>query len=390
MRRGSAYLLWIVLLALPAFATVRHEGDRTPAAIRNSVDAAIQPVMKEYGIPGMAIGIIAGDKHYVINYGSASLATHRPVTADTLFELGSVSKTFTATLASYAQVKGDLSLSENVAKYLPILRGSKFGEVTLLELGTHTPGGLPLQVPDEIHNETELMAWFKKWQPAYAPGTYRTYSNPGIGTLGLITAKAMHGDFQALMERGVFARLGMTNTFIDVPADKMANYAQGYTQQGKPIRVAPGVLAAEAYGVKTTAANMIRFVQANMNMRRLDASLQRAITETHVGYFRDGPMTQDLIWEQYAYPVSLQVLLEGNSATMAFHATPVTAIQPPDKPQTNVWINKTGSTNGFGAYVAFVPEKQLGIVILANKNFPIDARVAAAYKILTQLAEHGR
>lgn len=96
-------------------------------------------------------------------------------------------------------------------------------------------------------------------------------------------------------------------------------------------------------------------------------------------------MTQDLIWEQYAYPVELKTLTEGNSPSMIFNATPVSAIRPAQIPQDNVWLNKTGSTNGFGAYVAFIPAKRLGIVILANKNFPIEDRVAVAYTILTIL-----
>lgn len=107
---------------------------------------------------------------------------------------------------------------------------------------------------------------------------------------------------------------------------------------------------------------------------------------THTGYFQAGPMTQDLIWEQYPYPVDAQKLLAGNSYAMIFEATPVTRISPPERPRQDVWINKTGSTNGFGAYVAFIPAKQLGIVILANKSYPIDARVTTAYRILTLLA----
>jgi beta-lactamase class C len=127
---------------------------------------------------------------------------------------------------------------------------------------------------------------------------------------------------------------------------------------------------------------MIRWVEANMNLLKLDAMLQHAITDTHIGYFKVGVLTQDLIWEQYPYPVELKTLVEGNSPAIIFNATPVTAIKPPEAPRQNVGINKTGSTNGFGAYVAFVPEKQLGIVILANKSFPIEQRVSMAYQII--------
>jgi Beta-lactamase class C and other penicillin binding proteins len=244
-----------------------------------------------------------------------------------------------------------------------------------------------LQVPDEIHNNDELMQYFKAWQPSCAPGTCRTYANPGIGTLGLITAESMGQDFTALMEQRMFPALGLKNSYIDVPTARIADYAQGYKKDGAPIRMAPGVLSAEAYGVKSTAADMTRFMQANMNLLPLDAKLQRAITDTHTGYFKAGVLTQDLIWEQYAYPVALKTLLAGNSSAMVLNAMPAVEIKPPLAPRANVWINKTGSTNGFGAYVAFVPEKQLGIVMLANKNFPNEDRVAAAYKILTAFTE---
>ncbi|HVW53518.1 MAG TPA: class C beta-lactamase [Trinickia sp.] len=379
-------LLAAAMLAASVTPSAGFAAATTQSDVKRSVDAVIGPLMQKEGIHGMAVGIIAAGKSYVFDYGVASIETRRPVTDDTLFELGSISKTLTATLASYAEVSGDLSLSDTTSKYMPALAGTKFGEVELLNLGTHTPGGVPLQVPDEIKSEADLIAYLKAWRPSYPPGTYRTYSNLGIGLLGEITATTMGGDFKSLMQRRLFPALGMKQTFIDVPKARTADYAQGYTKQGAPVRMKPGVLSAQAYGVKTTAADMLRFVQANMNLVELDGKWQRAVARTHTGYFQAGPMTQDLIWEQYAYPVTLSALLEGNSAAMILHPTPVSRLSPPQAPRQDVWINKTGSTNGFGAYVAFIPKKQIGIVMLANKNFPIDERVRAAYEILSALA----
>ncbi|MGF7473752.1 serine hydrolase, partial [Salmonella enterica subsp. enterica serovar Minnesota] len=63
----------------------------------------------------------------------------------------------------------------------------------------------------------------------------------------------------------------------------------------------------------------------------------------------------------------------------------VSRLAQPRPAQENLLINKTGSTNGFGAYVAFVPAKGIGLVMLANKNYPVPARVKAAHRILTAL-----
>ncbi|WP_283200224.1 class C beta-lactamase [Rhizobium sp. BT03] len=354
-------------------------------AVKAIADAAIEPIMAKYAIPGIAVAISADGRDHIFTYGVESKDTGKPVAPTTLFELGSISKTFTVTLASYAQTSGQLSLSHKVGKYLPGMAGKPFGDVALMNLATHTAGGFPLQLPDEVKTEKQLLGYFEAWQPSYAAGTQRSYANPSIGMLGRIVAKAMHGDFAGLMEGRLFAALGLKNTYIDVPKARQADYAQGYKRGGEPARMTPAMLSAEAYGVKSTAGDLIRFVGANMGTVKLGEKLQRAIADTHIGYFKAGAMTQDLIWEQYAYPAALNDLLEGNSPAM-LKTMPVSELRPPMQPRDDVWINKTGSTNGFGAYVAFIPKQRLGIVILANKNYPNEDRVAAAYQILTALS----
>lgn len=379
VKSAAPLALFLVALALPSAGRAATP-DRT--AVRRIVGRVIAPLMQADDIPGMAVGLVVGGQRYVFNYGVASRATGAPVTDQTLFELGSISKTFTATLAALAEVDGFLSLSDATGKFLPLLKDDPFGAVTLLELGTHTSGGLPLYVPDAVRNDADLMRYLAAWKPTCTPGGCRVYSNVGIGMLGVITARSEHKPFAELMQQQVLAPLGMHDTWYVVPDDRMADYAEGYTMEDRPIRMAPGVLDAEAYGVRTTAADMVRYLEANLRPDKLQPPLRQAIAVAHTGWFSAGPIVQDLIWEQYPYPVGLKMLLAGNSPRMLFDTVPAARLAPPRAPRRNVWINKTGSTNGFGAYVAFVPAKGMGIVILANKSYPIKDRVAAAYGIL--------
>ncbi|XOC78887.1 class C beta-lactamase [Microvirga sp. M2] len=356
------------------------------AKVRQAVDEAMKPLIAQYDIPGLAVAVTLDGTRHFIEYGVASKEPRVSVTRDTLFELGSVSKTFTATLAAYAEIEGKLSLNEPVSRHMPELRGSALSKVRVLDLATHTAGGFPLQLPAQVKSEKQLVAYYRDWTPQSAPGSSRSYANPSVGLLGVITARAMDDNFGTLAER-LFRELGLRRTYVNVPAADMKSYAWGYNRNGQAVRVSPGLLAAEAYGVKSNTADMIRFIEANMGIGPAPAKIARAIDRTQTGYFRAGDLIQDMIWEQYPYPVALETMVAGNSATMSMNAVPATAIDPPMAPRGDVILNKTGSTNGFGAYVAYIPGKKAGIVMLANKAYPNDARVKAAYHVLSRLTE---
>ncbi|WP_123579820.1 class C beta-lactamase [Pseudomonas brassicacearum] len=353
--------------------------------IEETVNAAIEPLMKQQDIAGMAVAITLDGQRHFFNYGVASKDTRQAVTDQTLFEIGSVSKTFTATLGAYALAQGKLSLSDPASRFAPELRGSAFDGISLLNLATYSAGGLPLQFPQEADHPERMFDYFKAWKPLYPAGTQRLYSNPSIGLFGYLAARSLGQPFEQAMEQTLMPKLGLTHSYVRVPPDQLERYAQGYAKDGKPVRVGPGALDAQAYGVKTNSADLIRFVEANLQPEKLDADLRQAIATTHSGFYTVGGMTQGLGWEFYPYPVTLDALLAGNSVEVAMQPNKVQPLEPPRPAPDDTWINKTGSTGGFGAYAAFVPGRHMGIVLLANKNYPIEERVKVAYRILTAL-----
>jgi beta-lactamase class C len=381
---GRATLALVAACLLPLTSLAAED----PARMRTIVDTAIRPLMAEYDVPGMAVAITVDGRPMFFNYGVASREKNTPVSEATLFELGSISKVFTATLASYAQVQGKLSLTDHPGKYMPQLKGTAIDKASVLNLGTYTAGGLPLQFPDEVENDRQMISYFRQWKPDAAAGTQRRYSNPSLGLFGHVTALALKRGFADAIETELLPGLGLHASHVRVPPTAMDNYAWGYNSANKAIRVNPGMFAAEAYGIKSTAADMIRFVQVNMEPGGLDGLMRRAVEGTHVGYFQVGGTVQGLGWEQYPYPITSEQLLAGNSAAMIMEANAARPVAQAHPGPT--LFNKSGSTGGFGGYIAFVPEKKIGIVMLANRNYPIPARVKAAHAILEQLARMGQ
>nr|WP_311033291.1 OCH family extended-spectrum class C beta-lactamase [Brucella intermedia]SME85997.1 class C beta-lactamase [Brucella intermedia] len=380
MRKSTIFLIGFLATAANSGAFAADHSE-----LRRIVDETVRPLMAEQKIPGMAVAITIDGKGHFFGYGVASKESGQKVDENTIFEIGSVSKTFTATLGCYGLATGAFSLSDPATKWAPELAGSSFDKITMLDLGTYTPGGLPLQFPDSVTDDSSMLSYFKKWKPDYPAGTQRRYSNPSIGLFGYLAARSMDKPFDVLMEQKLLPAFGLTNTFVNVPESRMKNYAYGYSKTDKPIRVSGGALDAQAYGIKTTAPDLIRFVELNIDNSSLEPDFQKAMAATHTGYYHVGANNQGLGWEFYSYPTALKTLLTGNSSDMALKSHKVEKFDQPLQPSADVLINKTGSTNGFGAYAAFIPAKKTGIVLLANRNYPIDERVKAAYRILQAL-----
>lgn len=353
--------------------------------LRHQVDAIIRPLMQAQDIPGMAVAVYANGQEHYFNYGVADKASERPVTRETLFEVGSISKTYTATLVALASAEGHLDLNAPASRYQPSLVGSDLGKASVLALGAYSADCLPLQFPDEVTNEQQALSYMRKWKQKTPSGTERCYSNSSLGLFGDLAARAQQRPFHALMSQRLLPALGLEHTYLQVPDTARAQYAQGYDAQNRPVRLSPGPYADQAYGIKTNAIDMLRYLRLQIEPKSLPRALGQAIDITHAGYFQVGEMTQGLGWERYPYPVNLETLVAGNDASMVREPHATQQLQPALPAGPDYWYNKTGATSGFGAYVAFVPGKDVAIALLANRNYPNDDRVRAAYAILSKV-----
>ncbi|OOT27686.1 class C beta-lactamase [Acinetobacter baumannii] len=376
----------LLLSPLFIFSTSIYAGN-TPKdqEIKKLVDQNFKPLLEKYDVPGMAVGVIQNNKKYEMYYGLQSVQDKKAVNSSTIFELGSVSKLFTATAGGYAKNKGKISFDDTPGKYWKELKNTPIDQVNLLQLATYTSGNLALQFPDEVKTDQQVLTFFKDWKPKNSIGEYRQYSNPSIGLFGKVVALSMNKPFDQVLEKTIFPALGLKHSYVNVPKTQMQNYDFGYNQENQPIRVNPGPLdALAAYGVKSTLPDMLSFIHANLNPQKYPADIQRAINETHQGRYQVNTMYQALGWEEFSYPATLQTLLDSNSEQIVMKPNKVTAISK--EPSVKMY-HKTGSTTGFGTYVVFIPKENIGLVMLTNKRIPNEERIKAAYAVLNAIKE---
>ncbi|HCE0676935.1 TPA: ADC family extended-spectrum class C beta-lactamase [Acinetobacter baumannii] len=373
----------LLLSPLFIFSTSIYAGN-TPKdqEIKKLVDQNFKPLLEKYDVPGMAVGVIQNNKKYEMYYGLQSVQDKKAVNSSTIFELGSVSKLFTATAGGYAKNKGKIYFDDTPGKYWKELKNTPIDQVNLLQLATYTSGNLALQFPDEVKTDQQVLTFFKDWKPKNSIGEYRQYSNPSIGLFGKVVALSMNKPFDQVLEKTIFPALGLKHSYVNVPKTQMQNYAFGYNQENQPIRVNPGPLDAPAYSVKSTLPDMLSFIHANLNPQKYPADIQRAINETHQGRYQVNTMYQALGWEEFSYPATLQTLLDSNSEQIVMKPNKVTAISK--EPSVKMY-HKTGSTTGFGTYVVFIPKENIGLVMLTNKRIPNEERIKAAYAVLNAI-----
>lgn len=363
-------------------AAIQHEAD-----LQRDIKQRIDQLMQQQQIPGMAVAVLWRGQSYLYSFGTADIAAKKAVSNDTLFEVGSISKTYAGVLGAMALELGKVKLTDPVAQHWPALTTAghqQWQQINMQHLATYTAGGLPLFMPDNVSDQASLLSYFQQWQPQYPAGTHRLYANSSIGLFARLAVAASGSSYAGAFAKQLKAPLQLQHTYLQVPASAQAQYAWGY-QDNKAVRIGQAALLDEAGGVKTSVRDLAAWLQANMQPEQLKHPLlQASIQRAQQRYAKSGAMFQGLGWEMLDYPVQLADLKAMTDPTFV-QGSAATLLSPPTAATANSWVHKTGATNGFAAYAAFIPSRQVGIVLLANKRYPNALRVELAYSVLEAL-----
>src|SRR5437762_3723849 len=222
-------LIGALLTAGPASAQVNVE---------QIVRQKVQPILPKNGEGGgVAVAVQMNGKTSFFNYGMADNAQNRPVTADAIFNLGSVGKVFATTLLAQAVKQGELSLDDPVAKYVTELqRGGDVRRITLGQLASHS-SGLPNR-PQEYetwhkgrYTWRDFVRFLNSWKasPNHEPGKQYLYSDAAMVLLRVALERRFNNTrFAALMHQRLTGPLGMTSTALPLPRDLLSRAVQGY------------------------------------------------------------------------------------------------------------------------------------------------------------------
>lgn len=369
--------------AAPEMPPVAASGSGGPADVTAAVATAARAFLARTFAPGLAIGITGPAGRQLFTFGTRDPAAGLPVQDDTLFELGSISKTYTVALAAIAVQDGAMRWDDPPARHVPEVRGAGTDRLTALHLATHCTGGMPLQFPDGVTDWPTTAAWFQTWRPTAEPGTVRSYANPSVGLLGVMAARALGGDFATLVRERILAPLGLRDTVHELGDREMPRMAWGHRRGdgGVPVRLDMGALGVQAYGVRASVSDVLAFVEAHLGLRSGPAPVLSALAATRLGHYRTPPFVQAGIWEWFEAPAAPATVLEGISERVVFELNPAEPLVPPQAPPPGAYVHKTGATGGFGGYAAFWPTQRTGLVILANRGHATAERLALAEQL---------
>jgi CubicO group peptidase (beta-lactamase class C family) len=327
------------------------------------VDRALKSSVKPDG-PGFAI-LVSRDGRvlYERGFGMEDIEAKKPITPDTTFRIGSVTKQFTATAVLLSEEEGKLKVTDTVEKFYPgFPRGDK---MTLHQLLTHTSGlynftALPGFMKDVTKPMTaaQVIASFRDVFPNFEPGSSHMYCNSGYFLLGDIVEKAQGRSYVALLKERVFDKEGMKSTGAHRPDLGLAHEARGYAPKAGKAGWKPAInwhmsQAGGAGELYSTVGDLYRWNEAIYNGRVLRPESQKKAF-TPLKDYPDGPKKLEAFDGNYAY---------------GWVVAEVRGLK-------SIWHN--GGLDGFTSELRRFPDQNVTVVVLSNSASPIGGFSAAS------------
>jgi D-alanyl-D-alanine carboxypeptidase len=312
-------------------------------SLSSVVDSLANSAMEQQNIPGMTVALAKnGTMLYAHAYGDSNIATHSATQTSTIFEIGSITKQFTAALIMKLQEQGQLHVDDSISVYLP---DYKFpSAITLRMLLTHTSGLANYTTFAEypgwaIHgvSEATILSAVNQTPLLFPPGTQWSYSNSNYFVLGAIIEKLSGQSYEANLEQYIFQPLGLTNTYFSLPPPGQS--AIGYTLNGPivvPTLVADRSAAFAAGALSTNVSDLVAWDNALIN----------------------GKVVSPASFTAMMTPVS-SAIPGGGSYGFGL------ALRPFDNRPT-IWHN--GLINGFTAETDVFLDSGLAVVVLTNSD----------------------
>lgn len=354
-----------------------------PDVNQKMIDQTIDAFMQKNQIPGAAVAVINHGQSHIYVFGVADKSSNKPVTSETVFAIGSITKLFTTLLFSQEIAQNQLKMSDKLTKYIQPLDSNKnLNQITLEELATYT-GSLPFKAPDSVKTEMQVQNYLTTWEPEKPIGSVFQYSNVSIGLLGKVLQIQNQDYIQALYQHAIFTPLKMTSTTVTLTPEMKKTMAQGYTVEGVPVEPASTSLFPSAAAGKSTIHDLSRFLAAAIGLPDTPKNIHEAMMIAQTPRATMGNVSQAFSWQLMALS-DPQLLKAPENMDMG----PTSVKWLPKTRQhynSDMLIDKTGATEGFRAYVAVIPGEQSGIVILTNRYVSNGEIVNVGRKILVDL-----
>lgn len=325
---------------------------QTPANSPIPPDSEIRGILKDRidkykQSVGIVVGMIGPDGRKLVSYGALETGDPRVLNGDTIFEIGSVTKVFTSLLLADMVQRGEVALTDPVAKYLPA--GVKMPErngrqITLEDLATHT-SGLP-RVPSNMkpkdaanpyadYTVAQLYEFLSSYQLTRDIGSQYEYSNLGGGLLGHVLALRARMDYGELVRTRITGPLGMKDTVIALSPELKARLAMGHDDKLKTVANWDLPTLAGAGAIRSTANDMLTFLGANIGYTK--TALAPAMAAMLTARRPTGS--------------------PGLEVALAWHIFTVDG-------QDLIWHN--GGTGGYRSFIGYDPKSRIGVVVLSN------------------------